>query len=39
VYRDGNPIADQTLWSDPGLPVRGAVRVEIPQDGAEHSHS
>jgi hypothetical protein len=38
VLRDSNPIADQTLWSDPGLPVRGAVSVEIPRDEAEHSH-
>jgi hypothetical protein len=38
VFRDGNPLADQTLWSDPGLPVSGAVRVEVPRDAAaEHN--
>jgi hypothetical protein len=41
VLRDGNPIAEQTLWSEPGLPVRGTVRIDIPsavtEDGHDHA--
>lgn len=31
VLRDDIPLADQVLWSDAGLPVRGTVRVDVPQ--------
>ncbi len=30
VYRDGHPIAQQTLWSEPGGAVEGAVVVDVP---------
>lgn len=32
VYRDGNPIAQQTLWSEPGGAVEGTVVVEVPSE-------
>jgi len=30
VLRNGAPIAEHTLWSDPGEPVEGVVRVDVP---------
>jgi hypothetical protein len=39
VFRDGHPIADETIWSEPGLPVQGTVRVEVPAHGSgDHEH-
>jgi hypothetical protein len=38
VYRDGHPIAEETLWSEPGLPVQGVLRVDVPEHAAEHVH-
>jgi hypothetical protein len=35
IFRNGHPIADSTLWSEPGLPVQGVVRVDVPQHIAE----
>ena len=35
VLRDGNPLAEQILWSEPGLPVRGTVRIEIKPSAIE----
>ena len=37
AFRDGHPIADQTLWSEPGLPVQGTLRVDVPEHAA-HDH-
>lgn len=37
VFRDGNPVGDQTLWSEPGLPVRGTVRIHVREELA-HEH-
>jgi hypothetical protein len=34
VLRDGHPIADETLWSEPGLPVRGTVRLDAAADAS-----
>ncbi len=34
VLRDGHPIADETLWSEPGLPVRGTVRLDAALDAS-----
>ena len=30
ILRDGNPLADETLWSEPGEVVQGAVLVHVP---------
>jgi hypothetical protein len=38
VFRDENPVADQTLWSEPGLPVRGTVRIDVPESPS-HDHT
>ncbi len=38
VLRDGAPIAEQTLWSEPGEPVSGKVLVDVPADRREHAH-
>ena len=31
VLRDGDPIADSTLWSAPGAPCEGVVEVKVPE--------
>jgi hypothetical protein len=38
VFRDGHPIADETLWSEPGLPVQGVLRVDVPKHATEQEH-
>lgn len=39
VLRNGHPVAEETLWSAPGLPVRGTVRIEVePAAALEHGH-
>ncbi len=38
VFRNGHPLGEQTLWSEPGLPVRGTVWVEVQEDSAAHAH-
>jgi hypothetical protein len=46
ILRDGVPIGDQTLWSEPGQPVEGVAAVEVepaPSDPtvdrqSEHDH-
>jgi hypothetical protein len=38
VFRDGHPIAEETLWSEPGLPVQGIVRVDVPEHASDHEH-
>jgi len=38
ILRDGLPIAEQTLWSDPGKPVEGQVLVTVPTKEA-HGHT
>lgn len=38
IFRDGRPIAEQTLWSDPGKPVEGQVLVTVPAEEA-HGHT
>ncbi len=30
ILRDGQPLTDETLWSEPGDVVEGAVVVEVP---------
>lgn len=37
VLRNGEPLpgAEQTLWSDPGEPVRGAIVVDVPRAADE----
>ena len=30
ILRDGNPVADETLWAEPGEVVQGAVMVDVP---------
>jgi hypothetical protein len=30
ILRDGHPIADQTLWAEPGEVVQGAIVVDVP---------
>ena len=36
VLRDGVAVAEQTLWSQPGEPVEGPIRLEI--EPPPHSH-
>ena len=39
VLRDGNPIAQSTLWSEPGDPVAGVIVVDVPdQFESPHQH-
>jgi hypothetical protein len=38
VLRDGTPIADQTLWSEPGELVQGALLVELLEWSLEPSN-
>jgi hypothetical protein len=38
VFRDSHPIADETLWSEPGLPVQGVLRVDVPEHASGHAH-
>jgi hypothetical protein len=39
ILRDGIPIAEQTLWSEPGEPVEGKVSVVVPADEIpSHDH-
>ena len=42
ILRDGQPISDSTLWSEPGLPVQGKVDLVVPASAAPsdaHEHS
>lgn len=32
VFRDGVPVAEQTLWSEPGQPVEGRMTVTVESD-------
>ncbi len=38
LLRNGLPIAEQTLWSDPGEPVRGTVFLDVPEALREDEH-
>ena len=39
VLRDGQSVAEQTLWSEPGAPVEGVVEVLVPRSRqAAHPH-
>ena len=38
VFRDGQIMADQSAWSDPGEPVRGTLRLAVVDDDAGHDH-
>ena len=40
AFRDGNLIAEQSLWSEPGEPVQGtmALSVDDETDEKEHDH-
>ncbi len=41
VLRDGETIADETRWSQPGQPIRDTVIVEVPDSthtGRDHNH-
>jgi len=29
VFRDGQPITDNTIWSEPGAPVEGTILVDV----------
>ncbi len=31
VLRDGIPVVERTLWSEPGAPVEGAIHVDVPR--------
>jgi hypothetical protein len=42
VLRDGEPISESTLWSEPGLPVQGKVDLVVPASAApsdDHDHT
>jgi len=39
VYRDGNPIAQETLWSEPGGAVEGAIVVNVPPEASTAPNS
>ena len=30
LLRDDQPVAEQSLWSEPGQPVEGVIRVDVP---------
>ena len=30
IFRDGNPLTEETLWSEPGEAVSGTIAVDIP---------
>ena len=39
VLRDGQTIADETLWAEPGDPVTGRIVIDVPaRAGGEDSH-
>ncbi len=38
IFRDGHPIAEQTLWAKPGLTPQGEIRIEIPPLPADTAH-
>jgi hypothetical protein len=38
ILRDGHPISAQSLWSEPGQPVEGVVRVKVEATLDEHDH-
>jgi hypothetical protein len=38
VLRDGEPVADQSLWSEPGWPVQGTVELHVVADHAGAPH-
>lgn len=42
IFRDGQPIAEQTFWSEPGLVPRGEIIVDVPGPAtitSSHDHS
>lgn len=39
ILRDGVPIAEQTLWSAPGQPVRGPVAVSVAREPNESTET
>ncbi|MEQ8785296.1 MAG: hypothetical protein RIC55_03320 [Pirellulaceae bacterium] len=39
ILRDGQPVAEETLWSEPGQPVQGVVTLTVEgEPDREHSH-
>ncbi|MBW3598857.1 MAG: hypothetical protein KY475_16480 [Planctomycetes bacterium] len=38
VFRNGVPIAEKTLWSEPGLPVTGTIRIDVGAASDDHEH-
>ena len=39
IFRDGQLLAENTFWSEPGIVPRGVIRVEVPrQESAAPSH-
>jgi hypothetical protein len=38
VLRDGIPVAEHTLWSEPGTPVEGAVQIDVPRATQAEEH-
>ena len=38
ILRDGHPISEQSIWSDPGQPVEGIVRVNVTATLDMHDH-
>jgi hypothetical protein len=38
VFRNQAPVAEETLWSEPGLPVRGTVRFDVRTGADDHEH-
>ena len=39
VLRDGDPIGEASLWSEPGQPVEGPVRVTLPSTAASDDNA
>ena len=38
IFRDGQILAEQSAWSDPGEPVRGTLRLAVVDDESAHDH-
>jgi hypothetical protein len=39
ILRDGQPVADQTIWSDPGQPVQGNITLTVEPRSASSAHA
>lgn len=39
VFRNGEPIGDETIWSEPGAPVVGTVVVDTPRFATDEKHA